>query len=250
MLRQPPTSRRRRWARLEGAGLRGVRGRLVERPDRFYRDPPPAAVARQGRPIRHEGTNPSSSRAAWYLAEGSLVTILGPGVNAADRDGRGSGVRFASRHGRARPARSPSASTSSTTAVTCRGLAAHRARRGAPGPAQGTAGVLLTPRPTPSPTSGIAFSPAATKRHAPPRREAYPLILTTSYRRRARAGVRRREPTVRPRRFPRQTGPHRARFLHIPWWDGGLSAPHVITAPNEYLGFPVHDATHSRARSS
>src|SRR5436309_343026 len=36
-------------------------------------------------------------------------------------------------------------------------------------------------------------------------------------------------------------GPHRTRFLHIPWWDGGLSAPRVITAPNEYLRFPVHD---------
>jgi hypothetical protein len=111
-------------------------------------------------------------------------------------------------------------------------------RRGAPDLHKALREMLLAGGCRPSPTH--RFLARLAKRQRNRHSERYPLILTTSY------------DTALERAFDDEKqpfdlavfladGPHRTRFLHIPWWDGGLSAPRVITAPNEYLGFPVYD---------
>jgi hypothetical protein len=37
------------------------------------------------------------------------------------------------------------------------------------------------------------------------------------------------------------TGEHRGRFVHVPWWDREGHGPTTITVPNEYVGLPMDD---------
>ena len=78
-----PTARRAGAARVVGAGLAAFADDLVERADRFHRDPHRRRRAGPTDPRTNGRTG--ASRAAWYMAQGSLVTIVGPGANAADR---------------------------------------------------------------------------------------------------------------------------------------------------------------------
>ena len=71
-------------------------------------------------------------------------------------------------------------------------------------------------------------------------REAYQLIVTTSY------------DTALERAFDEvdepydlavfvATGEHKGRFMHVPWWDRDNGGPTPITVPNEYVDLPIDE---------
>jgi hypothetical protein len=211
---------------------------LVERANRFHRDPPPAAArGRADRPATKGRTG--ASRAAWYMAQGSLVTIVGPGANAADRDGpwaRGA----ASLPDSAELARhlaewfdvdqdsgdlarvSQHISLSEGRADLCRTL--HE---------------LLVDADA-APTSVHRFLAAAPEHLRRLGREAYQLLVTTSY---DDALERAFEEVHEPYDlvvFVGAKGPHRGRFVHVPY-DADPPECRPIPVPNEYVDLPIDD---------
>jgi SIR2-like protein/TIR domain-containing protein len=71
-------------------------------------------------------------------------------------------------------------------------------------------------------------------------REAYPLIVTTTYDSALeRAFDEAREPYDLAVFIT--SGEHRGRFLHIPWWEAEGREAQPIAVPNEYVDFPIDE---------
>ena len=230
---QASTLRHESWER----GLAALADDLAERADRFHRDPP-APRAEPERPRANGRTG--ASRAAWYMAQGSLVTILGSGANAVDRAepwahgaaslpdtselARHLAERFDIEQDSDDLARvSQHVSLTEGRVDLCRTLREllvnrrRRAQFGAPLPG-GRPGRLRELG-----------------------REAYQLAHDHQLRQRARAGVRRGARALRPRGLRRRPGPHSGRFVHVP---GGTPRPpgrRPITVPNEYVDLPIDE---------
>jgi hypothetical protein len=209
---------------------------LVERANRFHRDPP-APRKEPPRPRRNGRTG--ASRAAWYMAQGSLVTILGPGANAADRSeswahgaaslpdtaelARHLSVWFELEHEGDDLARvSQHVSLSEGRADLCRTL--HD----------------LLVNPDAAPTSVHRFLAAAPGQLRELGREAYQLLVTTSYDdalERAFDEIREPYDLVV---FVGAKGPYQGRFVHVPY-DADPPECRPIRVPNEYVDLPIDD---------
>jgi hypothetical protein len=199
------------------------------------RRPPPDAPALESRPTgRTDG-----ERIARYLAEGSVVTVLGSGANAVDRDGPW-------QHG---------AGSLPDTAE----LASHLARRFRVGSetddlARISQHVSLTEgkidlyrmlrellvKSECAPNSVHRFVARLPGRLRDLGRERYQLVVTTNY----DAALEQAFDAVHE---PYDlvvfvaAGDHRGRFVHVPWWDPDGRGSRPITVPNEYVDLPIDE---------
>jgi hypothetical protein len=191
--------------------------------------------------IRHAGTGgrTDAERIASHLAAGKVVTVLGSGANAVDRDGpwqHGGGSL-------------PSASE----------LARHLARSFGVGCetddlARISQHVSLTEgrvdlaemlrelliKGACEPGSVHRFVARLPGRLRDLGHERYQLVVTTNY----DATLERAFEAVHE---PYDlvvfvaTGEHRGRFVHVPWWDPEGRGPTPITVPNEYVDLPMDE---------
>jgi SIR2-like domain/TIR domain len=192
-------------------------------------------------PARHAGagrrTDPE--RIAAHLAGGSVVTVIGSGANAVDRDGpwqHGAGSL-------------PNASE----------LARHLARSFGVGSesddlARISQIVSLTEgrvdldhvlrelliKVECEPSSIHRFAARLPGRLRDLEHERYQLIVTTNY---DSALERAFEAVHEPYELVVfiATGEHRGRFVHVPWWDPDGRGPTPITVPNEYVELPIDE---------
>jgi TIR domain/SIR2-like domain len=174
-----------------------------------------------------------------YFADGSLVAVLGPGVNAAG------GSALATEAGGCPPdaeklARQlaerfhlPSenadlARVSQHVVLTAGPADLHRALRD----------LLIRSDYEPGPVHRfLARVPALLRARG---LERYPLIVTTSYDAALeRAFDAAREPFDLAVFVA--SGEDKGRFFHIPWWDGSGQVPGPIRSPNAYVGFPIDE---------
>jgi SIR2-like domain/TIR domain len=203
------------------------------------RAPPPEAPS--VRPAEGPSRNPRSdaARVARHLMRGSVVTVLGSGVNAVDR---------------AEPWRQGGGSLPDNVEL-ARHLASHFGV-GSEGDdlARISEHVSLTEgridlcRAVRELLMKVEDRPSTVHRflaHLPRRiqaldREGHQLIVTTSY------------DTALERAFDAvdepydlavfaATGEHKGRFMHVPWWDRDNGGPTPITVPNEYVDLPIDE---------
>jgi hypothetical protein len=197
--------------------------------------PPPAPPARQATPARRT----DAERIACYMAEGSVVSVLGSGVNAVDRAG---------------PWQHDAGSLPDTAE-----LARHLAGRFRVGSetddlarvsqhvslTEGRVDLYRTLRELLIKTNGEPSSAHRFVARLPGRlrdldRERYQLVITTNY------------DTALERAFDAvhepydlavfvATGEHRGRFVHVPWWDPDGRGSRPITMPNEYVDLPIDE---------
>jgi SIR2-like protein/TIR domain-containing protein len=179
---------------------------------RFRPARPPAELpARQPRLTRRT----DAERIASYFAEGSVVTVLGSGANAVDRDGPW-------QHG---------AGSFPDTAE----LASHLARHFRVGSETDD---LARVSQHVSLTEGKVDLYRTRLRDLG--RERYQLVVTTNY----DAALEHAFDAVHE---PYDlvvfvaSGDHRGRFVHIPWWDPGGQGCRPITMPNEYVDLPIDE---------
>jgi hypothetical protein len=174
-----------------------------------------------------------------YLEDGLLVPVLGPGVYEPDPERAweaGCGwlpsaselARALAERFRLDPSVSDLTRVSQHIELKHGPADLHRALRR----------MLLRPEYEPSPVHRFwARVPALLRARG---MERCPLILTTNY------------DTALERAFDEAqepfdlavymaSGPHKSKFLHIPWWDGKGSRPRAIENPNGYIDFPVYD---------
>jgi hypothetical protein len=209
---------------------------LAGRSGRFERDPgpPPRPVAPS-----QAGAGSATARMARYLADGSLVTILGSGANAVDRvapwsHGAGSlpdGAELARHlaewfgldaHGEDLARVSQHISLTEGRTDLCR-----------------TVHDVLV-KPDVAPGCVQRFLARAPGRLRELGREAYQLLVTTSYDdalERAFDAVHEPYDLVV---FVGARGPHRGRFVHVPH-DARPPACRPILVPNEYVELPIDD---------
>jgi hypothetical protein len=196
---------------------------------------PAEPTARHPRPTGR--TDPE--RIARYLSEGSVVTALGSGANAVDRDGPW-------QHG---------AGSLPDTAE----LASHLARRFRLGSetddlARISQHVSLTEgkvdlyrmlrevlvKAECEPSSVHRFVARLPGRLRDLGRESYQLVVTTNY----DAALEQAFDAVHE---PYDlvvfvaAGDHRGRFVHVPWWDPGGQGCRPIRVPNEYVDLPIDE---------
>jgi hypothetical protein len=199
--------------------------------------PSPEPAARPSVPAARTDTE----RIASYLAERSVVTVLGSGANAVDRDGpwqHGAGSL-------------PNASE----------LARHLARSFHMGPesddldlARVSEHVSLTEgkvelyrvlrellvKAECEPSSLLRFVARLPGRLRDLGRERYQLVVTANY----DAALERAFDAVHE---PYDlvvfiaSGDHRGRFVHVPWWDPDGREWRPITVPNEYVDLPIDE---------
>jgi SIR2-like domain/TIR domain len=197
--------------------------------------PPPEAPVLESRPAGRT----DAERIARYLAEGSVVTVLGSAANAVDRDGPW-------QHG---------AGSLPDTAE----LASHLARRFRVGSetddlARISQHVSLTEgkidlyrmlrellvKSECEPSSVHRFVARLPGRLRDLGRERYQLVVTTNY----DAALERAFDAVHE---PYDlvvfvaAGDHRGRFVHVPWWDPDGRGSRPITVPNEYVDLPIDE---------
>jgi SIR2-like domain/TIR domain len=197
--------------------------------------PPPEALEQQ--PSRSGRTD--AERIGRYLAEGSVVTVLGSGANAVDRDGPW-------QHG---------AGSLPDTAE----LASHLARRFRVGSesddlARISQHVSLTEgkvdlyrmlrellvKAECNPSSVHRFVARLPGRLRDLGRERYQLVVTTNY----DAALEQAFDAVHE---PYDlvvfvaVGEYRGRFVHVPWWDPDGHGSRPITVPNEYVDLPIDE---------
>jgi SIR2-like domain len=213
---------------------------LARRPtpplERAAAPPAPARV----RPFqRGRSRRTDAGRVACYLAEGSLVTILGSGANAVDRDG---------------PWRSGGGSLPDTT-----DLARHLARQFGVGLESDdlarisqyvclldgkvdlyrTLRELLVKAPC-APASVHRFVAGLPGRLRDIGSGGPQLLVTTNY------------DTALERAFDAVhepydlavfvgSGDYKGRFVHVPWWDPDEDGARPILVPNEYVDFPIDE---------
>jgi hypothetical protein len=202
------------------------------------RTAPPAPQAERPLAPPPTGQRTRTQRIAAYMAEGSVVTVLGPGAHCADRsvdwedgspffpDDRDLARLLARRFGLGPDDDLPRVSEHVEVMEGRRDLC--RALRG----------VLV--RPDAVPDSVHRFVAAVPGRLREVGRERYQLVVTTNY------------DTSLERAFDLvhepydlvvflAGGDHRGRFVHIPWWDPGNGGPKPIVRPNEYVGLPIEE---------
>jgi hypothetical protein len=192
-------------------------------------------------PIRHAGAarRTDAERVAAHLAAGRVVTMLGSGANAVDRDG---------------PWRHDAGSLPNASE-----LARHLAHSFGVGSetddlARISQHVSLTEgrvdldealrelliKAECEPGSIHRFAARLPGRLRDLGDERYQLIVTTNY----DATLERAFEAVHE---PYDlvvfvaTGEHRGRFVHVPWWDREGRGPTPITVPNEYVDLPMDD---------
>jgi SIR2-like domain/TIR domain len=190
------------------------------------------------RPLgRARRTDPE--RVACYLAEGSVVTVLGSEANAVDRTGpwkQGTGslpdtAELASHLARRFQVGSESddlARISQHVALTEGRVDLYRTLRDLLLKANG------------EPNSVHRFVARLPGRLRDLDRERYELVVTTNY------------DTALERAFDAvhepydlavfvATGDHKGRFVHVPWWDPDGQGSRPITVPNEYVDLPIDE---------
>jgi hypothetical protein len=201
------------------------------RPGELPLEPP---VSQRGPPGRSD-----AERVARYIAQGSVVTVLGSRTNAADRDApwrQGTGLL-------------PDAAE----------LARHLARRFRVGPetddlprvsehvslTEGRVDLYRTLRELLIKTAGDAGLVHRSVAGVPGRlrelgSERYQLVITINY------------DTALERAFDAvhepydlvvfvATGEHQGRFMHVPWWDPDSRGARPIIVPNEYVDLPIDE---------
>jgi len=197
--------------------------------------PPAAPPARQARPTGRT----DAERIVFHLGRGSVVSALGSGANAVDRDGPW-------RHG---AGSLPDAAE----------LASHLAHSFSVGAgtddlARVSQHVSLTEgkmdlyrilrellvKAECEPSSVHRFAARLPGRLRDLGRERYQLVVTTNY-----DGA--LEHAFDAIHEPYDlvvfvaAGEHRGRFVHVPWWDREGRGPRPITMPNEYVELPIDE---------
>jgi hypothetical protein len=178
-------------------------------------------------------------RIACYIAERSMVFVLGSGANAADRQTpwqHGSGslpntselARYLARRFRIQAQTDDLARVSECVALTEGRVDLYRTLRE----------LLIKPDAAPgSVHRSIARLPARLRDLG---RESYQLVITTNY------------DTALERAFDAvheaydlvvfvATGEHKGRFVHVPWWDPDNRGARPIMMPNEYVDLPIDE---------
>jgi SIR2-like domain/TIR domain len=180
-----------------------------------------------------------AERIVGYLAEGSVVTVLGSGANAVDRDGpwqHGCGslpdnaalARHLADRYRVGSESDDLARISQHVFLTEGNVDLNRTLRE----------VLI--KPDSEPGSIHRFVARLPGRLRDLGRERYQLLVTTNY----DSALERAFDAVRE---PYDlvvfvaVGDHRGRFVHVPWWDPDGRGSHPIAVPNEYVDLPIDE---------
>jgi hypothetical protein len=221
------------WDR-DVAALIDVLARLAsERRERTVPAPPPVPLGRE------RGRRSNAGRVARYLAEGSLVTVLGSGANAVDRDGpwrSGEGclpdaAELARHLGRQFGIAAESGDLARVSQQVCLldgKVDLYRSLR-----------ELLVKAPC-APGSIHRFGAGIPGRLRNLGGEAPQLLVTTNY----DSALERAFDAVHE---PYDlvvfvgSGDHKGRFVHVPWWDPNSDGPRPIMVPNEYGDLPIDD---------
>jgi hypothetical protein len=203
---------------------------------RFRPARPPAELpARQPSLTRRT----DAERIASYFAEGSVVTVLGSGANAVDRDGpwqHGAGsfpdtaelASHLARHFRVGSETDDLARISQHVSLTEGKVDLYRTLRE----------LLIKAECEPSSVHRLVARLPGRLRDLD--RERYQLVVTTNY----DAALERAFDAVHE---PYDlvvfvaSGDHRGRFVHVPWWDPGGQGCRPITMPNEYVDLPIDE---------
>ena len=229
---QAQTLRHASWER-DVEALADVLAHLAARPRPWQ--PPPSPPARE--PGRARRTD--AERVASNLAEGSVVTVLGSGANAVDREGpwqHGAGslpdtaelARHLAGRFRVGSENDDLARISQHVSLTEGRVDLYRTLR------------ELLIKADSEPSSVHRFAARLPGRLRDLERERYQLVITTNY------------DTALERAFDAvhepydlavfvATGEHRGRFVHVPWWDPEGRGARPITLPNEYVDLPIDD---------
>jgi len=221
------------WDR-DVAALIELLGRLAsERREPQLTTPAPVPL------VRERGRRTNAGRVACYLAEGSLVTVLGSGANAVDRDrpwrlGDGSlpnATELARHLGRQFGLATDSddlARISQQVCVLDGKVDLYRSLR-----------ELLVKAPC-DPGTVHRFAAGIPGRLRALGREQPQLLVTTNY----DAALERAFDALHE---PYDlvvfvgSGDNKGRFVHVPWWDGRGGGPRPIMVPNEYGDLPIDD---------
>jgi hypothetical protein len=200
----------------------------------------PHPVAAEQIPARSNAPDPDHYMdVADYFADGSLVTVLGPGANAIREgalpedasvcppDAQELARRLAERFHL--PSEQADLARVSQHVVLTSGPAdLHRALRD----------LLIRSAYEPGPVHRfLARVPARLRERG---LERYPLIVTTNYDAALeRAFEAAREPFDLA--VFMAAGEDKGRFFHVPWWDGSGQVPGAIRIPNKYVDFPIDE---------
>jgi SIR2-like protein/TIR domain-containing protein len=197
--------------------------------------PPPEMAVRQ--PSQSGRTD--AERIACYLAERSVVTVLGSGTNAVDRDGPwqdGTGslpdtaelASHLARFFRVGSEADDLARISQHVSLTEGKVDLYRTLRD----------VLVKAECEPG--SVHRFVARLPGRLRDLGRERYQLVVTTNY---DSALERAFDAVHEPYELVVfvAAGDHRGRFVHVPWWDPEGRGPRPITVPNEYVDLPMEE---------
>jgi hypothetical protein len=206
-------------------------------------------IAERFRPVRQPARPPpteprptgrtDAERIARYLAEGSVVTVLGSGTNAVDRDGpwqHGAGsppdtaelARHLARSFRVGSETDDLARISQHVSLTEGKVDLYRTLR------------ELLVKAECEPSSAHRFVARLPGRLRDLDRERYQLVVTTNY----DAALEHAFDAVHE---PYDlvvfvaAGDHRGRFVHVPWWDPDGRGARPITVPNEYVDLPIDE---------
>ena len=196
--------------------------------------PPASPVSQRGPPARTD-----AERVASYIVERSVVTVLGSGANAVDRE---------------TPWQQGTGALPDTAE-----LARHLARRFQIGSetddlaqvaehvslTEGRVDLCRTLRELLIKSGGVPTSVHGSVASVPRRirelgHEGYQLVISTNY------------DTVLERAFDLvhepydlvvfvTSGQHSGRFVHVPWWDPDGRGSRPITVPNEYVDLPIDE---------
>jgi SIR2-like domain/TIR domain len=192
-------------------------------------------------PARHTGAGGRSDaeRVATHLAAGRVVTVIGSGANAVDRDGpwhHGAGslpnaselARYLARSFDVGPETDDLARISQHVSLTEGRVDLDEALR------------ELLIKAECEPGSIHRFAARLPGRLRDLGHERYQLLVTTNY----DATLERAFDAVHE---PYDlvvfvaTGEHRGRFIHVPWWDHEGRGATPITVPNEYVDLPMDE---------
>ena len=207
-------------------------------------------IAEHFRPVRPQATAPpardprppgqtDAERIAFHLGRGSVVSVLGSGANALDRDGpwqHGAGslpdtAELASHLARSFRVLSETndlARISQHVSLTEGKIDLYRVLR------------ELLVKAECEPSSVHRFAARLPGRLRELGRERYQLVVTTNF----DAALERAFDAVHE---PYDlvvfvaAGEHRGRFVHVPWWDPDGRGPRPIMVPNEYVDLPLDE---------
>jgi hypothetical protein len=208
-----------------------------------------AHLATQPRPWETPSEAPASQsgpssgsdaeRIARYIAEGSVVTVLGSAANAADRDApwqQGAGslpdtaelARHLARRFAVASETDDLARVSQHVSLTEGRVDLHRTLR------------ELLVKADAAPSSVHRFVGGVPGRMRELGRECYQLVITTNYDSALESAFDEVHEPYDLAVFV-ATGEHRGRFMHVPWWDPDHRGARPITVPNEYVDLPIDE---------